>query len=161
MSTILKTYTANVGPVDPNIYIYVFNVDGMTITDPVNPYVKLRARTSASMVSVPGGMPWEFRDVPHGTVEVNWHKSSILNGAMRQVFVYTPPGYDRKRSQKYPVLYLLHGSNDLAAGWTMAGNANLILDNLQAEKSCADDYRHAMGSRAALWSAPCRGSARQ
>ena len=127
-------WSATVGPVDPNIYIYVFNVDGMTITDPVNPYVKLRARTNASMVSVQGDMPWEFRDVPHGTVEVNWHKSSVLNGATRQIFVYTPPGYDKNRSQRYPVLYLLHGSNDLAAGWTMAGNANLILDNLQAEK---------------------------
>jgi enterochelin esterase family protein len=30
------------------------------------------------------------------------------------------------------VLYLLHGSNDTAAGWTMAGNANFVLDNLLA-----------------------------
>jgi enterochelin esterase-like enzyme len=43
-------------------------------------------------------------------------------------------GYDKNRAQRYPVLYLLHGSNDLAAGWTMAGNANLILDNQQADK---------------------------
>jgi enterochelin esterase family protein len=32
------------------------------------------------------------------------------------------------------VLYLLHGSNDLATGWTFAGNANLILDNFLAER---------------------------
>jgi enterochelin esterase family protein len=32
------------------------------------------------------------------------------------------------------VLYLLHGNNDLAAGWTMAGRANLILDNFISEK---------------------------
>jgi enterochelin esterase family protein len=32
------------------------------------------------------------------------------------------------------VLYLFHGNNDLAAGWTMAGRANLILDNLIADK---------------------------
>ena len=127
-------WSTTVGPVDANTYIYVFNVDGMTITDPVNPSVKLRARTNASMVSVPGDMAWEFRDVPHGSIEINVHKSPVLNGAMRQIFVYTPPGYDKNRSQRYPVLYLLHGSNDLAAGWTMAGNANLILDNLQAEK---------------------------
>jgi enterochelin esterase family protein len=127
-------WSGTVGPVDPNTYIYVFNVDGMTITDPVNPSVKLRARTNASMVSVPGEMPWEFRDVPHGSVEINLHKSAVLNGAMRQICVYTPPGYDKNRSQRYPVLYLLHGSNDLEVGWTMAGKANLILDNLQAEK---------------------------
>jgi enterochelin esterase-like enzyme len=127
-------WSTTIGPVDPNTYIYVFNVDGMTISDPVNPSVKLRVRTNASMVSIPGDMPWEFRDVPHGSVEINWHKSSVLNGAMRQIYVYTPPGYDKNRSQRYPVLYLLHGSNDLAQGWAMVGNANLILDNLQAEK---------------------------
>jgi enterochelin esterase family protein len=32
------------------------------------------------------------------------------------------------------VLYLFHGSNDVAAGWTFTGNANLILDNLIAER---------------------------
>jgi enterochelin esterase family protein len=32
------------------------------------------------------------------------------------------------------VLYLLHGSNDTAAGWTTAGNANFVFDNLLADK---------------------------
>jgi enterochelin esterase family protein len=32
------------------------------------------------------------------------------------------------------VLYLLHGSNDTAAGWTDIGKANFILDNLIAQK---------------------------
>jgi enterochelin esterase-like enzyme len=31
-------------------------------------------------------------------------------------------------------LYLFHGSNDIAGGWTLAGNANFILDNLLAER---------------------------
>ena len=125
-------WSITVGPLEPNIYIYVFDVDGMTITDPVNPAVKLRARTSASMVEVPGGKPWELRDVPHGVVEIQTHQSAVLKAA-RQVYVYTPPGYQQGRG-KYPVLYLLHGNNDLAAGWTMAGRANAILDNFIADK---------------------------
>ena len=127
-------WSITVGPVEPNIYIYVFNVDGVTITDPVNPLVKLRARTNASMVEVPGGKPWDFRDVPHGTLQLHTHAASTLGGAPRQVFVYTPPGYEKRTGARYPVVYLLHGNNDLAAGWTMAGRANLILDNLIAEK---------------------------
>jgi enterochelin esterase family protein len=127
-------WSITVGPVDPNIYIYVFQIDGMTITDPLNPLVKLRARTNASMVEVPGAMLWEARDVPHGNVEINTHVSPVLQGATRQVFVYTPPGYEKARAQRYPILYLFHGNNDLAAGWTMAGRANLVLDNLIAEK---------------------------
>jgi enterochelin esterase-like enzyme len=120
-------WSITVGPLEPNIYIYVFNVDGMTITDPVNPLVKLRARTSASMVEIPGGKPWEPGAVPHGVVEIVTHQSTELQ-ASRQVFVYTPPGYQAGRG-RYPVLYLLHGNNDLAAGWTMAGRAHVILDN--------------------------------
>jgi enterochelin esterase-like enzyme len=121
-----------VGPLEPNIYIYVFDVDGVVMTDPVNPLIKLRARTSASMVEVPGGQPWEPRPVPHGAVEVQTHDSALLK-APRQIFVYTPPGYHEGRA-RYPVLYLFHGTNDLAAGWTMCGRANHILDNFIADK---------------------------
>ena len=125
-------WSITVGPLEPNIYIYVFDVDGLTITDPVNPLVKLRARTSASMVEIPGGKPWEPAAVPHGAVEIQTHQSQVCQG-LRQVLVYTPPGYEKGRT-RYPVVYLLHGNNDLAFGWTMAGRANLILDNFIAEK---------------------------
>ncbi len=126
-------WSITVGPLEPSIYIYSFNVDGMAISDPVNPRIKLRARTSASLVEVQDDTPafWEPRDVPHGTVEINWEQSKVIAGDTRAIWIYTPPGYDRT-SRKYPVLYLLHGSNDTAAGWTMAGNANFVLDNLLA-----------------------------
>jgi 1,4-alpha-glucan branching enzyme len=63
-------WTATVGPLAPNGYLYTFTVDGVTIADPVNPDVKLRQRTSASLLEVPGGQPWEIGDVPHGSVEI-------------------------------------------------------------------------------------------
>ena len=129
-------WSVTIGPLAPNTYTYSFNVDGMNIADPVNPAIKLRARTSASLVQIPGNMPWEYRDVPHGTVEINYHKSTVLNAA-RQVYVYTPPGYEKNTSARYPVLYLLHGSGGVAADWTLAGNANYILDNLIAEEKAA------------------------
>lgn len=125
-------WSVTVGPLEPQVYLYSFNVDGMNIADPVNPRMKLRARTSASLVEVPGSELWQLRDVPHGKVEMLTHRSKALNGAERQVFVYTPPGYSKSKAA-YPVLYLFHGSNDVAAGWTWTGNAHLILDNLIAE----------------------------
>jgi enterochelin esterase family protein len=127
-------WSATIGPLEANTYIYSFDVDGVNIADPVNPVIKLRARTSASLVTVPGDQPWEYRDVPHGTVEVNYHRSAVLNNAVRQVFVYTPPGYDKNASTRYPVLYLLHGSGGVASDWTNAGFANYIEDNLLADK---------------------------
>jgi enterochelin esterase family protein len=97
-------------PLPAGIYIYSFTIDGLTIADPVNPRVKLRARTSASMVDVPAAAPspWDARDVPHGRVEINYQKSKVLNGETRSFWVYTPPGYDQDRGRRYPVLYLLH-----------------------------------------------------
>jgi len=128
-------WSITLGPLEPSIYIYSFTVDGMAIADPVNPRMKLRASTSASLLEVPvePSAFWEAHDVPHGAVEINWEKSKVIHGETRQIWIYTPPGYE-KGSARYPVLYLLHGSNDTAAGWTMAGNANFVLDNLLAEK---------------------------
>lgn len=132
-------WSITAGPLDPGIAIYNFSVDGLAIPDPVNPRLKIRARTSASLVDVPGDPPelWQARDVPHGKIEINWEKSNVL-GDTRAYYVYTPPQNAAERrygsSGRYPVLYLLHGNNDTAAGWTDAGKANFILDNLIAEK---------------------------
>ena len=56
---------------------------------------------------------------------------SPVTGETRRAFVYTPPGYDTG-GQRYPVLYLQHGSGESERGWTSQGRANFILDNLIA-----------------------------
>jgi enterochelin esterase family protein len=125
-------WSVTLGPLEPSIYIYSFTVDGVDIPDPVNPRMKLRARTSASLLEVPDESAfWEPHDVPHGAVQINWEKSKAIHGETRAIWIYTPPDY-AKTTRRYPVLYLLHGSNDTAAGWTTAGNANFVLDNLLA-----------------------------
>jgi enterochelin esterase family protein len=128
-------WSVTLGPFEPSVYIYSYTVDGVAMADPINPKMKLRANTSASLLEVPAATPdfWEPRDVPHGAVEINWQRSKAINGETRAIWIYTPPGYS-KNSQRYPVLYLLHGSNDTAAGWTTAGYANFVIDNLLAEK---------------------------
>jgi enterochelin esterase family protein len=47
------------------------------------------------------------------------------------MYVYTPPNYDRSR--RYPVLYLLGGSGELASNWNIEGRAGFIADNLLAD----------------------------
>lgn len=132
-------WECTLGPLKPGIYVYNFIVDGLNTADPVNPRIKLRARTSASLLEVPGASEyWEFRDVPHGKVEINFHKASALGGQAREVWVYTPPGYEKNAARRYPVLYLLHGSNDTPAGWTQAGRVNFTMDNLLAEAKARD-----------------------
>ncbi|MEO6568541.1 MAG: alpha/beta hydrolase-fold protein [Opitutaceae bacterium] len=131
-------WSITVGPLAPSSYIYSFNVDGIAVADPVNPRIKLRARGSGSIVEVPSGGATpaldEVRAVPHGKVEINWHKAATLAGETRSFWVYTPPDYSADPGRRYPVLYLLHGNNDRPNGWIDVGNLNLLMDNLLAEK---------------------------
>jgi enterochelin esterase-like enzyme len=73
----------------------------------------------------------EVRSVPHGTVQTLEYKSKAL-GTDRKVVVYTPPDY-ASSSNRYPVLYLLHGAGSTETSWTARGQAHVILDNLIAD----------------------------
>jgi len=68
-------WSATLGPLEPGLAIYTFTIDGVTTPDPVNPRIKLRARTSASsslvpkiIVSVARGKSASARSNPSSTV---------------------------------------------------------------------------------------------
>ena len=122
------------GPLTPDFYSYTFNVDGVRIVDPKNPMTKPGLNSLDSLFLVPGEEA-EFettKDVPHGDVRAVWYRSGTLD-MPRRMHVYTPPGYEGG-AEKYPVLYLLHGSGDEDSGWSTIGRAGFILDNLIAAK---------------------------
>lgn len=123
----------------PDIYQYTFNIDGTSLLDPLNAWVAPNLLNMSNMVRVPGpssgpgAVPWDIADVPRGELRRHFYKSARI-GDHRDYYVYTPPGYDATRAQKYPVLYLLHGFSDDASGWTAVGQAHVILDNLIAAR---------------------------
>jgi enterochelin esterase family protein len=127
-------WSLTVGPLEPDFYGYSFVVDGAGLTDPSNSLIKPNLLFTQSIVHVPGlaTLPWEVNDVPHGTIHHHFYRSAVI-GDDRDFFVYTPPGYDPRAKQLYPVLYLLHGFSDDARAWTVVGRANVILDNLIAQ----------------------------
>jgi enterochelin esterase-like enzyme len=128
-------WTATTAPLEPDFYGYTFTVDGTTITDPSNATVRPNLVFPDNEVHV-GGAPsalWEPADVPHGTIHRHLYRSAIV-GDDREVLVYTPPGYDDGPRKRYPVLYLLHGFSDDANSWVVNGRANVILDNLIAQR---------------------------
>ena len=99
------------------------------------------------MISGPESEWWDFKDVPHGTVQAVWYPSPTLKQASRRMMVYTPPGYETGTT-KYPVLYLLHGGGGDEDAWLTMGRANIIMDNLiAAGKGEADDRRDAERQR--------------
>jgi enterochelin esterase-like enzyme len=119
-------------PLAPDIYTYSFVLDGTTITDPSNREYQTSFGSFQNMFFVPGPPPWlPAPGVPRGAVARHVFHSKIA-GDDREFFVYTPPDYDARRTQPYPVFYLLHGLGDDAERWVNAGAANLILDNLIA-----------------------------
>lgn len=125
-------WTLTVGPLRPDMYAYHLNVDGMQITDPNNTYAAFTAMPPYSQLIVHGDGPayYDAKNVPHGNVTRHVYHSEVTQGE-REMYVYTPPGYDP--NQSYPVLYLLGGSGELPSNWIYDGRANFILDNLLAE----------------------------
>ena len=117
----------------PGYYQYWLDMDGLTMPDPVNSYVRPASGVYKSQLDLPGaGTEWmDFRDVPHGAHNEHWYLNK-QNGTARRVVIYTPPGYN-KGTESYPVVYLLHGNADFERGWTQTGRANLIMDNLIAD----------------------------
>jgi enterochelin esterase family protein len=127
-------WSLTIGPVPPGFYTYGYAIDGgLRMPDPSNPNLELRRWGPTSVFIVPGAEKSivEKRNVPRGTVHVNFYESPNLK-TERMVYVYTPPGYETG-GQKYPVLYLLHGNGQIEASWTWTGRTNVILDNLLAE----------------------------
>ena len=118
----------------PDFYGYSIIADGVSMFDPANHAIKPNFLNRASVVHVPGPatLSWEIGAVPHGEIHHHFYKSAVV-GDDRDYFVYTPPSYEPRKKQKYPVLYLLHGFSDDARGWTAVGRANVILDNLIAQ----------------------------
>lgn len=130
-------WTVTTPSLAPEIYAYHFEADGDRRLDPDNPHTTINLLSISNVVSVPGdpSQPWEDTNVPHGTLHRHIYTTSTvlgLPGNQSGYFVYTPPGYDEKAKQPYPVLYLLHGWSDPDSAWSAVGRANLILDNLLA-----------------------------
>jgi enterochelin esterase-like enzyme len=131
------TWSVTVGPLPPEMYVYFYIADGVRLTDPNNPQVKIGyvTTTTTSLLTVPDDRPafYDVQDVPHGEIRTLVYMSKS-NKVARELTVYVPPGYDQARNRRYPVLYLLHGFANDHQSWHRYGRANDILDNLLAQK---------------------------
>lgn len=120
--------------VEPEMYTYTFNVDGLNVIDNNNMWVNRDVSSLTSAFIVPGGRAdlYTIQDVPHGTVSKVWYESATA-GFDRRLSVYTPAGYNPTAKTRYPVLYVLHGIGGDEDAWIAQGRAAQILDNLIAQ----------------------------
>jgi enterochelin esterase family protein len=126
-------WTVTLGPVKPDIYSYNFVVDGVSVQDPGNELFFPNERFKGSLLDVPGVTPLIHarQDVPHGTVTYEYYPS--VEGTTGSLVVYTPPGYEKNTTKKYPVFYLISGTTDTEEAFFKVGRVNFILDNLIAQ----------------------------
>jgi enterochelin esterase-like enzyme len=127
-------WTVTVGPIPAGVWEYSFQVDGLQMIDPGNPAIKPMREPRTSILHIPGRPPLlhDFQEVPHGVVRQHSYFSKSLD-RLRELVVYTPPGYDRQADVRFPTLYLQHGMGDNQATWVTHGKAHWILDNLIAQ----------------------------
>jgi enterochelin esterase family protein len=128
-------WTFTSAPLKGELYSYSFLVDGKKAMDPSNIYQNRDVATWTNIFTLsaePGdlGYYYQVNDVPHGTVAHVWYNSPTLS-SNRRLSIYLPPGYEDSMD-RYPVLYLLHGSGGDEDAWLDLGRTAQIMDNLIA-----------------------------
>ena len=127
------TWSVTLDALPAGVWEYSFDVDGVNVMDSKNPASKPQREPSKNILHIASSppAPWDWQDVPHGTVHQHGYASKTL-GRARELIVYTPPGYENSVAKKFPLLVLQHGSGDNQRAWVEHGKAHWILDNLIA-----------------------------
>lgn len=127
------TWTVTTDSVSEGLHYYSLLIDDVAVADPSSETFYGMSRM-ASGIEIPfaGDGYYALKDVPHGDIRIKKYFSKTTN-TWRQAYIYIPPGYDAS-TDKYPVLYLLHGGGEDERGWATQGKADAILDNLIADK---------------------------
>ncbi len=121
-------------PLGEGFHYYSLLIDDVAVADPASEtFYGMGRMASGIEIPISGQNFYAVNNVPHGEIRIDRYFSAVTN-SWRQLYVYTPPDYDFKPNVKYPVLYILHGGGEDERGWAFQGKADLILDNLIADK---------------------------
>jgi len=125
------TFTTPVLPSE--FYRYNFMVDSVRTVDPANAHAIRDMGNISNVFLIGDGIAdlYKVNEVPHGSITYRWYDSPG-NNKVRRLAVYTPPGYENS-TEKYPVLYLLHGAGADEEAWLGSGRESQIMDNLIAQ----------------------------
>lgn len=127
-------WTGITDSISEGFHYYSLLIDGVAVADPSSETFYGMGRM-ASGIDIPfkGDTIYALKEIPHGDIRIKKYFSPVTR-SWRQMYIYTPPGYDEAHNEKYPVLYLLHGGGEDERGWATQGKTDIILDNLIAEK---------------------------
>jgi GH35 family endo-1,4-beta-xylanase/enterochelin esterase-like enzyme len=122
------------GPMDEGFHYYHLTIDGGVVNDPGthNYFGSCRWESGIEIPAHDQDFYANRMDVEHGNVQQVLFPSAST-GEVKRAYVYTPPTYDKKKKERFPVLYLQHGWGENETSWPNQGCAGLIMDNLIAE----------------------------
>jgi enterochelin esterase-like enzyme len=127
-------WEATTDSLSEGIHYYSLIIDGVSVADPASEtFYGMGRMASGFEVPFKGDSYYEERNVPHGDIRIKRYYSNVTN-SWRNFYMYTPSGYDQNPTEKYPVLYIMHGGGEDQRGWATQGKTDLILDNLIAAK---------------------------
>ncbi|WP_379964913.1 alpha/beta hydrolase-fold protein [Epilithonimonas sp. UC225_85] len=137
-STLIKDkdgfWNLSTSPLEIGFHYYWFDVDGKRTNDP-NTELYFGYSQPTSGIEIPSGEDFFFeKNVKHGKIVDDSLDSEITKGK-RNFKVYLPPGYG---TEKFPVLYLYHGTGEDVTGWGKQGYIRNILDNLFEDKKAKE-----------------------
>ena len=133
-------WTVTLGPAAPDMYPYHFEVDGLSVMDPLCEQYFPNEGFKNSLLEISNSkstLPHDICNVPHGRVEYIHYFSKSL-GATNNAIVYLPPSYATDIQKKYPVFYLISGTTDTEEVYYKVGRMNYIIDNLLAKGAAKD-----------------------
>jgi enterochelin esterase-like enzyme len=123
---------ATTTPLMEGFHYYMLDIDGSAVSDPATgTFFGSGEWSSAIEIPASDADFYSHKDVPQGVVRIQWYYSTVTQ-QWRRCLIYTPPGYDTNTTERYPVLYLLHGWGENEFGWTFQGHVDQIMDNLLA-----------------------------
>ncbi|HSO85579.1 MAG TPA: alpha/beta hydrolase-fold protein [Draconibacterium sp.] len=127
-------WEATTDSLSEGFHYYSLIIDGVAVCDPASEtFYGMGRMASGFEVPFKGDDYYTIKNVLHGDTRIKRYYSDVLN-AWRTFYMYTPPGYDENTTEKYPVLYILHGGGEDQRGWATQGKTDIILDNLIAQK---------------------------
>ncbi|MEI8115520.1 MAG: esterase, partial [Bacteroidia bacterium] len=96
-------WTGESAPQDEGFHYYQIWVDGAAVPDPGSLYF-FGAGRWGSGIEIPAKDQdfYALKNVPHGELR-EVHYFSASSNSVRHAFIYTPPGYDKDNSKRYPV----------------------------------------------------------
>lgn len=132
-------WTYKIAMLPPEIYQYVYDIDGMVVLDPGN-YSQTRDMYNyRSNLIIRGSESEPYfsqSSSKHGVLEKVWYDSKSY-GTQRRMSVYLPYGYDAAdKGKTYPVLYLLHGGGGDEEAWPTLGRLCEIMDYMIERGLC-------------------------